>query len=331
MKNFYKKILVPFIIVLLVVSCDDSEGDNEGKFDDNPQTGWVQLVSDTPYEITLDNFDSSSPLRVPVFVNVPVSTTPLNISYELVPVSGANPNTLFSNDGVVTNLAGESAHFFFDELEGGGFDTDDALDNIENIPTVNFDMTEAANITEPMVFDLVLTSTDRSTVGVGIDGSERPTTVRVEICPMLETAVAPLLADSTFFVGDYNLMVTSGNSLFGGPVFADQVITLSEGAGGSLTREFTVVYEPGGATNEMTVSFAFNEDGSITVDDGLSTNIGCTNLLVLGGDPANIFSFDACTVAETNTITLNMLDFQGGSGGCGVGDVTLTVVLTAAE
>lgn len=298
---------------LTLNSCDNSEGENEGKFDANNESGWVQFQTNA-IQISLGTYDFDNLLKIPVEVNVPVVLNDLEISYTMESVSGANPNTVFSNSGLLVNPAGTSSHFDL------------------NFPEIEFNITEAlnANITETMVFDVVLDATDNSNVSIGINGTEvtRPTTYRVTICPILDTAMAPLLASSDFFIGDYNLTVTSGGSLFGGDVFADQVITLSEGANGSLSREFTVAYEPGGSTNDMTVSFSFETNGQITVDDGLSTNIGCNSLLLLGGDSTNIFTFDSCTVSSTDTLTLNMLDFQGGSGGCGVGDITLTVVLT---
>ncbi|MDG5490046.1 hypothetical protein [Psychroserpens sp. SPM9] len=321
MKNLYK-ILFFSLTLLIAYSCDNSEGENEGKFDDNPRTGWVQFVtSGQPGSISIDTYDTSNLLEVPVFINVPISESELLISYDLVAVSGPNPSTVFSNDGVLVNPANNSTHFFFSDLEGGVLDvanggTKDPL-TFNEFPRIQFDIAEAANISETMVFDIVMTATDRDGVTVGVQGSDRPTAYRIQICPTLD-------ASTNNFVGDYNLTVTSGNSLFGGPVFADQVVTINEGDNGPFSRQFDVAYEPGGSDNTMTVTFGFS-NGQVIIDSGLSTNIGCTTLLTLGGDSSSILP-QPCDDSES--LTLNMLDFEGGSGGCGVADVPLVVVLT---
>ena len=322
MKHLYKIMVFSFALLLTVYSCDDSEGENEGKFNDDPTTGWVQFVtSGASRDIVIDTYNTDNLFEVPVFVNVPVSSSELRINYDLVSVSGPNPNTVFSNNGVLVNPAGSSTHFFFSDLESGNLDVanggaKDPL-TIEAFPKIQFDIAQAANITEAMVFDVVLTSTDKPQVTAGVDGSSRPVSYRIRICPTLN-------ASSGNFIGDYNLTVTSGDSLFGGPVFADQTVTISEGANGAFSRQFDVAYLPGGPTNIMTVTFSFS-NGQVMIDNGLSTNIGCASLLLLGGDPSNIIP-QPC--GDTESLTLNMLDFQGGSGGCGVSDIPLVVVLT---
>jgi len=322
MKHIFKITFFSLLVLLTAYSCDNSEGDNEGKFNDDPTTGWVQFITDgAAGSIAIDNYDTSNLFEVPVFINIPVSTSELAINYDLVAVTGPDPNTIFSNNGVLINPANNSTHFFFSDLEAGALDvanggTKDPL-TIDAFPKIQFDIAQAANISEAMVFDVVLTSTDNDGVTAGIEGSTRPTAYRIQICPTLD-------ASTSNFIGDFSLTVTSGDSLFGGPVFADQTVAITEGDNGAFSRQFNVVYEPGGPTNEMTVTFGF-VNGQIIIDDGLSTNIGCANLLTLGGDASNILS-QPCDDSEN--LTLNMLDFQGGSGGCGVGDIPLVVVLT---
>lgn len=323
MKNLFKTAFFSLILVLTVNSCDNSEGDNEGKFNDDPTSGWVQFVTTQPAVISIDAYDASNLFEVPVFINIPISESELAINYDLVSVSGANPNTVFSNNGVLVNPANNSTHFFFSDLEAGALDvanggTKDPL-TFNEFPRIQFDIAEAANITEAMIFDVVMTSTDRGGVNVGVDGSDRPISYRIQICPTLD-------ASTNNFIGDYSLTVTSGNSLFGGPVFADQTVAMSEGANGSSSRQFTVAYEPGGPTNLVTVTFGF-VNGQTVIDSGISTNIGCAagNTLLIGGDFNSILS-QPCDDSES--LTLNMLDFENGSGGCGVSNIPLVVVLT---
>ncbi|WP_179316253.1 hypothetical protein [Winogradskyella undariae] len=315
MKNILK---ISFLFSLLLVSfnsCDSSEGENEGKFNASPETGWVQFQT-SQLSIDLGGYDVSVPAGIPVEVNVPIVTNDLTISYSFVSVSGANPNTVFSNTGNLLSPGGTSSTFG------------------TTYPEIQLDMAEvaAANIIETMVFDVVLNGTDNAGIAIGISGAEetRPTTIRVTICPEIEVAIAGLLTNDNFFVGDYNLTVTSGGSLFGGDVFADQTVTLTADAGAAFNRSFEVAYAPGGATNVITIGFNINSDGQIVVENDISTNIACAagEDLTIGGDSANIFTLDACTVAESESVTLNMLDFFNSSGGCGVGDITLTVVLT---
>jgi hypothetical protein len=315
MKNIFK---ISFLFSLLLVSfnsCDSSEGENEGKFNASPETGWVQFQT-SQLSIDLGGYDVNLPAGIPVEVNVPIVTEDLTISYSFVSISGANPNTVFSNTGNLLSPGGTSSTF----------DT--------TFPEIQLNIAEVAtaNITETMVFDVVLDGTDNSGIAIGISGSEetRPTTIRVTICPEIEVAVAGLLTNDDFFVGDYNLTVTSGDSLFGGDVFADQTITLTADAVGAFNRSFDVAYEPGGSTNVITIGFNINPNGEIVIENDISSNIACAagENLTVGGDSANIFTLDACTVAESEGLTLNMLDFFGSSGGCGVGDIPLTVVLT---
>jgi len=308
MKNILKIILIFSFAIITFNSCDNDKGVNDGKFDANEESGWVQFQSNES-QIWLDAYNFDEVFEIPVEVNVPVVKDNLTINYSLVGVSGVDPNTVFSNNGSIVSPAGFSSNFdlFF--------------------PSISFDISEALNITETLIFDVVLESTNKSTVQVGISGSEdtRPTTYRVSICPIV-------LSRSDFVTGDFNLTVTSGSSLFGGDVFADQVVSIQEGNNGANSREFDVVYEPGGPANSITITFSIDtSNGQVNIGDGISTNIACEvgELLLIGGDATNIFSFNPCTVLVTDTtLMLNMLDFQGGSGGCGVGDVPLTVVLT---
>ncbi len=297
MKIIYRTLSL-FLIVSILYSCDNSEGENEGKFESDPETGWVQFAAASSAAINIDGFDTSSPLEVPVEVNVPVVRNDLNIGYQLVGVSGADPNTVFSNNGQLVNPGGTSSHFDVD------------------FPTINFDISEAAAISEPLVFDVVLTSTSSGDVTVGIEGSTRPISHRIEICPSLSSSV-------NTFIGDYRLTVPSGASAFGVEVFTEnQIVTLSEGPNGPFSRQFTTVYLPAFQADTMEVSFLF-VNGSIRVDNNLNTDIGCTSFILLGGNFTNIQPAP-CGDAQ---ITLEIFDFFNGTGGCGPANIPITVVL----
>ena len=166
MKNPFKILAFSLTLLLTLYSCDNSEGDNDGKFNDDPNTGWVQFITEgQPSNIILDSYNTDNLLEVPVFINIPVSTSELRINYDLVSVSGANPNSVFSNNGVLVNPENNSTHFFFADLESGNLDvanggSKDPL-TISAFPRIQFDIAQAANISETMIFDVVLTATDR--------------------------------------------------------------------------------------------------------------------------------------------------------------------------
>ncbi|GAA4268091.1 hypothetical protein [Hyunsoonleella aestuarii] len=167
MKHIYKIFLFLAVIVSFN-SCDNSEGDNEGKFDAFPETGWVEFNSSSELSFSLLDFDLSEAVIVPleIDVQVPVNPTDLIINYSLVSVSGADPNSIFSNSGKVIAEAGKSS------FQGNYY------------PVLELDLKEAASITEILIFDVVLNSTSRAEVTAGVSGGNRLTSVRIEICPL---------------------------------------------------------------------------------------------------------------------------------------------------
>lgn len=295
MKHLYK-IFLSLAVIASFSGCDNSEGLNEGKFDENPRSGWVEFFTETTnIEAQIDNLDLSGPAisTIPVAVNVPINENDLAIRYSLVPVSGADPNTIFSNSGILIAEGGKSSNFGL------------------YYPEIEIDLTEAANISEIMVFDVVLTSTNRDFVTAGISGSDRLTSVRYQICPTLDIS-------TNQFLGEYN--ITTSASLFGGTVFTDTTVTLVEGPNGPFSRQFDATYIGAAPT---TVDFTF-VDGEIIITDDLFVPLGCSSAIFLGGDSSNILQ----APCGDSSITLNMIDFLDASGGCGVSNEPFTVVLT---
>lgn len=304
MKHIYK-IILSLAVIAFFSSCDNSEGDNEGKFDDNPETGWVQfLFSSFDDDINLETFDTSIPVVLPVAVNVPVNKEDLSIGYSLVSVSGPDPNDFFSNNGVLVAPAGESSFFGNDFAE------------------IELNMEEALDLTWPMVFDVVLESTNRSSISVGIAGSDRPTSIRVSVCPTPLAATTATDISLGYFAGDYTLTVPSGASLFGVNVFDEQVVTLIEGPNGPFSRQFSAPYLPAFSASPETMSFTF-VDGEIRIDDTVTTT-GCASAIIISENPSQI---EAIPCGD-EMITLNYYDFTDGSGGCGVSNEPIQLLLT---
>lgn len=298
MKNIYK--ILTLVLVLVAFSCEEDGG---SRFSDDPSKGWVQFLSDSSSDIVLDAYDFSVMFEVPIKTAVPYNMEDLNITYSLQSVSGQDPNQVFSNGNSIVVPA-----------NNGG------TANVGGYPFIQFDIAEAQNITEVMVFDVVLESTNRSSVSVGIDGSTRPTSHRVTICPSLDVSTGS-------FIGDYVLTVTTDVGPFGQQFENGITVTLAEGNNGPFSRVFQADYLPGIGAGLPVVDVEFllvDDEGSILIYDGISTGVGCSGEILLGGDADNQLS-SPCGDEE---IMLNMIDFQAGSGACGVGDVPMTIMLT---
>lgn len=287
------------LVVLIFSAC--AVDNNEGKFNFDNTSGWVQFETAATENIVLDAYDFENSLDIELLVNVPVTPNDINVTYSLQSVSGQDPNTFFSNGDTILLPA---------EVYGYA--------NVGVNPIISLDINEVQNITEVMVFDVVLESTDAANVTVGIDGSTRPISHRVTICPTLNSS-------SGAFIGDYILTVPSGPGPFG-IVFTDGItVTISEGTGGPFTRVFQADYLPAIAAGFPVIDIEFTfVDGEIIIPDGILTGVGCGAQILLGGDSDNVSGLPC----GDTSITLNMLDFQNGSGNCGAADVPLTLLLT---
>jgi len=301
MRNIIK-IFSIICIVVCFTACDDN---NDLGFRPTENVGWIQFPGSNPTSFNYNlSFDVGA--RIGVDVQVPVVANDLRIGYNLVSVSGLDPNSAFSNTGSIISPAGESSY--------SGPDNNTGIE-YAYLADIEFDFEELPVLTEPMVFDIVLASTDDPLVGIGFN-DEKPIIQRVTICPALESTTG-------FGLGDYTLTVPTGDGPFG-PQFADgAVVTLTEGLGGEFSRLFQADYLPGIAAGlpVVDIEFTFNGDGTV-VSDGILTGVGCgAEILLGGGDAANLPCGDS-------VIMLNLLDFIGGAGNCGQTDLPLTIMLT---
>nr|WP_321231826.1 hypothetical protein [uncultured Psychroserpens sp.] len=301
MKNIIKLCSV-ICFVMCFTACDD--GSDLG-FSPTENVGWIQFPGTNPASFNYNlSFDVGT--RIGVDVQVPRVESDLTIAYNLVSVSGLDPNAAFSNTGSIVSPAGETSYAGPDN--GTGIDYT-YLANIE------FDFTELPVLTEPMIFDIVLASTSDAAVEVGFN-NEKPTTQRVTICPALESTTG-------FALGDYTLTVPTGDGPFGAQFADGIVVTLTEGSGGEFTRVFQADYLPGigAGLPVVDVDFTFGADGTL-ISGPISTGVGCgAEILLDTGDAAALPCGDA-------VIMLNLLDFVGGAGNCGQADVPMTIMLT---
>jgi len=305
-----RKTIKLFSILCIIAgftSCDES---SDLGFEPTPETGWVQIPGDGYYPAIIESHQSLQEIiRVGVDIQVPTTSSDLTISYNLVSVSGLDPNINFSNSGSIVSPAGETGYM--------GPDNNTGI-NYVYLPTIDLDVAELPTLTEAMIFDVVLTATSSSSISVGFN-DEKPISQRISICPSFDAASGNLL-------GDYVLTVPTGAGPFGVVFEDDQVVSITEGNNGPFSRVFEADYLPAiGAGNPVVpVEFLLVDGGDITVLDGIASGLGCASEILLNGDPGNI----SASPCGDSVIILNLLDFAGGSGDCGVGDVPVTIVLT---
>ena len=305
--------------LLLLVGCNDD--DTNARFSNDPSLGWIQFTDDS---FTAENPTFAISAQLPVVLNAPLNETDLTINYTLVPVSGLDVNSVYSqNTLVVPAGTGGTAVV-------GGF------------PTIEFDLLVIPALSEPMVFDVVLESTDRSSVSVGIEGSERPTTSRVTICPQLA------INDSGegLFLGEFAIS-SSGDAvanLGAGISFGLGTVMITEGPDGPLSRTFDALWLPQIGGVPLTISFDINEDGLIVSSEDFASPVACGGAanapggVGIGFGGSDVPSMVPC---GDDVFTLNVLEFKVlsgepeeliGSGGCttdtGDLDAPVTVILT---
>ncbi|MDT8346713.1 MAG: hypothetical protein RQ756_02845 [Flavobacteriaceae bacterium] len=158
-------------------------------------------------------------------------------------------------------------------------------------------------------FDVTLTGTSKANVTAGLTDGSKITTVRVNVC--------------RFEAGDYTLEVTTGNGAFGAPQFnSPQTVALTNNNG---VFSFSAVYLEALGIGQPASDFDFTVDnGVITLLADVSGFIGCGGgPVMLSQDPDNASVVDCAN----NAFVFNLLDFTGGSGGCGPEDEPFTMTL----
>jgi len=297
--------------LLFVIACIYSCSPNQDLgFEPTPESGWIQFVDDDNDPIFSNQTDQEL-ISIGVNIQVPTTSSDLRINYNLVSVSGLDPNAAFSNNGYIISPAGQTSYM--------GPDNNTGLDYVF-LPTIDFDISQiAASLTEHMVFDVVLAGTNGAGITAGLAGEDKPITQRITIlCPSLDAS-----SSTAGYLGDYTLTVPSGPSLFSTPIFNDGIIvTLVEGPNGPFSRQFMAPYLPAFSSSPETMHFTF-EEGQIRIGNTQSTT-GCSSAIWLGENPDAILS----APCDDSTVTLNYLDFYFGTGGCGVADEPIQVLLT---
>lgn len=258
MKNIIKSISLLFVLAL-TVSCDSNSSDDLG-YAAQEESGWVQFMTTNAAVIGVFQ-GASGTIDLDVNIQVPTTSSDLTINYALQSVSGADPSAVFSNSGAVVAPAGKTSYAGPDN--GTGFD-------YSYLSMISLDLAdlEGTALTEPMVFDVVLTGTSSSDVTAGLAGETFPVTQRIVINPSLGAFVGTYSVDEIFTDGTnvgLQLAVALEKSF-------EIELTLIEG---DSTASTMLISNTAGSDDfylegtEMT----FYLDGSFDVDDSYNLNI----------------------------------------------------------
>lgn len=239
-----RKLLYGFLsfAALTLVACDYNNP-NKGRFGNDPQSGWVYF----DYETTTVVTGVSTTFTVPVYLDAPVNEDGLTVTYTIAGEGSAN----VTSTGQVT------------------FESGELVKNIEfTIPAEG-----RADCTE---FEITLTGTNRSNVGVGFEEGTRPyyTTHTVVLGKDID------MFAGTYDAGGYEVEVTVGEQPY------ELVLSNLIDAGG----ETHIFVTPGNSSNNLVFpnyleNFLFNDP-----DDGN---------FYLGTDSDNVNIYDPCTFEMT--------------------------------
>lgn len=254
MKNVLK-VLVLFVVVLTMSSCTDND---DLKYNPNVESGWVQFLEDSD-EVVGAFQDAQTKISLDVNIQVPTTSEDLTVFYDMQVVSGADPTTYFSNDGALVVPAGNTSH--------GGPDNGTGFDYVY-LSSIDFDLDELAGVTltEPMIFDVVLTSTSSNVITAGLTGvPDYPTSRRVIIAPSLDVFIGTYTVDEQFIAG---VNAPSGLSDFFGESYE---VILTKVAGDQTASKFTITNTAGVDPYFFDgTELTFSLEGGLSFDDGNS-------------------------------------------------------------
>lgn len=265
MKNIFKiTLLLGFVIALQ--SCDSSDGLNDGRFDANPESGWVDFdvnVASTTIA------PSATEVVIPIEINAPVNAEDLVVNFSLEPVAGGDPSQVVTSSN--RNVT----------IPANQLSSEIVLTIGDIIPLISNGI-----IVE---FDVVLNTTNRASISVGLADDSQITSFRISTpCP---------------------IGIMSGSMYTGTSVYVPAAFTAQDGydatvtavAGMDLTYDIDTVWGPnyvnavcGGCVN----------DGDYPGPVRISIDPATFNVTVIsGGEPSGQgYAFDiAYTITGSGT------------------------------
>ncbi|MDB9874471.1 hypothetical protein OAC97_04360 [Flavobacteriaceae bacterium] len=201
MKNIIKLFSL-FLVLTLTVSCGSNSGDDLG-YSDQEERGWIQFPESNP-DVIKALSGATGIIDLGVDIQVPTTSSDLTINYTLRSVTGLDPNTVFSNNGITVAPAGKTSYSGLDNRTGLEY---------SYLAPIAIDITEleGVNLTEPMIFDVVLTATSSSKITVGLTGDTFPVTQRIIVYHTIASAFAGTYSVDEVFTDGLNegLMVST--------------------------------------------------------------------------------------------------------------------------
>lgn len=258
MKNIIKSISL-LLVLTLTISCDSGSGDDLG-YAAQEERGWVQFLTTNPAVIGVFQ-GALGTIDLDVNIQVPTTSSDLTINYALQSVSGADPNNVFSNTGAIVAPAGKTSY--------AGPDNDTGFE-YTYLAMISLNLTDldGTTLTEPMVFDVVLTGTSSSSITAGLEGETKPVSQRVVINPSISAFEGAYTVSEVFTSGTnagLQLAAAFGESyqvelamVEGDSTASTMLVTNSDG--------FDTYYPAG-------TIMTFKLNGTLDVDDGVNFGI----------------------------------------------------------
>lgn len=154
-----KKLIYAFLSITALTFVGCTEDLNEGKFNADEESGWVQFAP-TEEEIEAGEIASSfkrgGQFLIPVYLQAPVNRDGVEVTYTVEDVEGSSQGTI-SSSGVVEIPKGTN--------------TGDIVLNFEDV-----------SVSSSTVLKITLTSTNRNNVQVGLEDGSKPVSQLVRIC-----------------------------------------------------------------------------------------------------------------------------------------------------
>lgn len=281
MKNILK-LLSLSLLVGIAFSCD-SDSSDDLKYTAETESGWVQFMDNSPSSIT-GFVEEGGMIDMDVNIVVPNTSSDLSINYDLVSVSGDDPNSLFSNSGSVIVPAGQTSYM------GPGNNTGISYTYLGVISLDLADLS-GATLSGPMVFDVVLTGTSSSEITAGLAGETFKVSQRIVIVSAASLAGTYSVSEPSISIGaifgeSYQvelaydaanpLALTATNSVgFDTYFFTGTTMTLGNGgitaSDGAAGPGIVVALADYFAWDVADVTFGEDESGNSTITFGTNT------------------------------------------------------------
>ena len=226
-----------------ILSCDLNDK-NEGRFDDaNPSSGWVQFRDGSPVTII---YGSQSSIVLPIDLNAPVNKDGIEVTYTITDISGSSTSLIPERTGTVEIFKNDIGEVVL---------TNNLVIDLPN-----------TGLASSVIFDIELTSTSRTEVAIGLSDNSRPTTVRVQVCPVNIGTI-------------YNATATASTG-FEGPDFVQTLVPVAGTTNKySVDTAWGVTFFPCFIGNCASVGAIRRYPAIITVNDDYTVD-------VVGNDPA---------------------------------------------